>query len=229
MTEQNTGLLRGPLLATADSAIACLDFFDHHLHSTISSPLENDASVRCDDPDLEHVLAAQNGDLDAFDELVRRHQSAVTAMLFRFCPSRMELEDLVQDTFIRAFKGLERWHPKRPFLHWLKRIALNVGREYCRNTRRTALGQRMPEPIEESSRELAANDDAQRRATALDEAQWLLSHLDGDDRALLTLLYLHDSSVAETAEYFGWSQSKVKVRAYRARKKLNSILQTYDY
>jgi RNA polymerase sigma-70 factor (ECF subfamily) len=88
--------------------------------------------------DLEKVNLAKAGNLEAFDVLVLRHQSVVSALLFRFAGQRADLEDLVQETFIRAFRNLKSWQPDKPFSHWLKRIAVNVGRDYYRQNRSAA-------------------------------------------------------------------------------------------
>ncbi len=197
-------------------------------YSTSLASAENDGGVSCPDPDLDYVVAAQRGELDAFDELVRRHQGEVSALLFRFCPSRLELEDLVQEVFIRAFNKLGSWQPQKPFLHWLKKVAVNVGREYYRSNQRSAMGRRVAEPIEDSDHHTAVTESTDSQLAALEEVQWWLSHLDADDRTLLTLLYLQQETIAAIAGHFGWSQSKTKIKAHRARKRLKTILEKYD-
>lgn len=97
-----------------------------------------------DDPDLPLVRLAQSGDLDAFDQLILRHQSTMTALLHRFAPTRADLEDLVQETFVKAWQGLPAWQPLRPFLHWLKRIAVRCGLEFCRRQQRSPLARSVP-------------------------------------------------------------------------------------
>ena len=69
-----------------------------------------------DDPaehnaDLSLVQRAQAGDLDAYDSLVAKHQTMIAGILYRFSADRAELEDLVQDTFLRAWKALPRLIP----------------------------------------------------------------------------------------------------------------------
>ncbi len=184
----------------------------------------------CSDPDLPLIEQAQQGDLAAFDEIVRRHQSLVTGLLYRFCPSRTDLEDLVQETFIRAYRNLAQWRAEKPFLHWLKRIAANVGLEYCRRNSRSPLALRQ-EPVADVDplAGLAAPVENIAAPGALAEAQWLLAHLPAEDRALLTLLYLEEMPLAEIAEHFGWSRAKAKIRAFRARAHLRTILKRHGY
>lgn len=178
------------------------------------------------DEDLLLVQAAQAGDLDAFDLLVLRHQPTMTALLHRFASNRADLEDMVQETFVRAWRALPQWQPVRPFPHWLKRIAANVGLEFCRRHQRSPFSrlalQRDGEehPLER----LASEAGPPPEARALAEAQFILSHLPPEDRALLTLLHLEEMPLAEIAAHFSWSKVKAKVKAFRARQRLKAIL-----
>lgn len=176
------------------------------------------------DEDLVHVRQAQAGDLGAFDLLVILHQSTVTAMLHRFAINRADLEDLVQETFVRAWRALPKWQADKPFAHWLKRIAANVGLEFFRKHQRTpfsrlAFHDGAHDPLDH----LAAAEAAPEQRD-LAEAQSLLSHLPPEDRALLTLLHLQEMPLAEIAAHFGWSKINAKVKAFRARQRLKSIL-----
>lgn len=182
------------------------------------------------DDDLIHVQAAQAGDLDAFDLLITRHQSTVTAMLHRFAMNRADLEDMMQETFVRAWRALPKWRPDKPFLHWLKRIAANIGLEFCRKHQRTPFA-RLVQPTEDSHPldQIATEGDASSQTQSLAEAQFILSHLSPDDRALLTLLHLDEMPLAEIAAHFGWSKINAKVKAFRARQRLKSILTRHGY
>jgi RNA polymerase sigma-70 factor (ECF subfamily) len=64
---------------------------------------------------------------------------------------------------------------------------------------------------------------------AADEARFILSHLPPDDRALLTLLHLNEMPLAEIAGHFGWSRAKAKIKAFRARQRLRTILARHEY
>lgn len=178
------------------------------------------------DDDLPLVQRAQAGELDAFDELVAKYQSAMTALLFRFAPGRADLEDLVQDTFVRAWRGLSRWKPEKPFVHWLKRIAVRVGLEFCRRHQRSPFS-RMN--ADETAIEQMADEGAAGGQEAADEVQFILAQVPPDDRALLTLLYLEEMPIAEIAQHFGWSVVNTKVKALRARRRLRVILERPGY
>lgn len=173
---------------------------------------------------------AQRGDLDAYDALVLKHQPVMTAILHRFANTRPDLEDMVQDTFVRAWRALPQWHPEKPFLHWLKRIAVNVGREFCHRRERTPFA-RLADPEQHPLEELADTGDAASEASlhAAEEAQFLLAKLPPDDRALLTLVYLNEMELAEIADHFGWSRTNTKIKVFRARQRLKTIVQKHGY
>lgn len=153
----------------------------------------------------------------------------ITGLLYRFAPDRADLEDLVQDTFVRAWKGLPRWAPHKPFFHWLKRIAVNVGLDFCKRQARKPLGN-VADNSDAHLARLSTDPSAEEaRRTAVEQAQSLLRHASPEDRTLLTLLYLAEMSMAEVAEHFGWSRANAKIKAYRARKRLKSILEKHEY
>ncbi|SRR6266446_7141793 len=188
-----------------------------------------DVPAETADEDLPLVRQAQAGGLDAFDALVEKYQPAMTAMLYRFAPVRADLEDLVQETFVRAWRGLGQWRPEKPFLHWLKRIAANVGLEFCRRRERTPFS-RLVEPDQHPLENLAADADAGENARhAAEEAHFILAQLPREDRALLTLLHLEEMPLAEIAEHFGWSRANAKIKAFRARHRLRTILNSHGY
>ncbi len=182
------------------------------------------------DRDQKLVDRAREGDLRAFDQIVIRHQGMISRCLFRFCPHQADLEDLVQETFIKAYRKLHLWKPTAPFENWLRRIAYNTGHDYFRRCKRT--------PVTLASRARRANayeqelpedrHDLRYQYQITEQVQFLLSHLPGDDRLLLTLQYLEDRSLAEVAEITGWSLSKTKVKSFRAKKKLRKYLTRYE-
>jgi RNA polymerase sigma-70 factor, ECF subfamily len=150
--------------------------------------------------------------------------------LFRFAGQRADLEDLVQETFIRAFRNLKGWHPEKPFSHWLKRIAVNVGRDFYRRKRSAAkqFAESTPENLEAVASQ--SNESGNfSSAGSTQEAQWLLAKLKPDDRTLLTLHYLNGMRLREIAEHLGWSLAKTKVRSLRAKRQLQRILETHGY
>ena len=175
------------------------------------------------DPDLNLALSARDGDTAAFGELVARHQSLLAAMLHRFAKSKPDLEDMVQDSFIKAWNALPGWEPRQPFIHWLKRIAIRTGLEYCRKQKRSPL-EFFADAPEASTPE---QEDADH--LALEEVRALLAHLPAEDQVVLTLVHLNGLSMEEVASHFSWSRAKAKIKAFRARQSLRKILNRHGY
>lgn len=176
--------------------------------------------------DQDLVEASLEGDLGAFDEIVRRHQSMITRCLFRFCPYQADLEDLVQDTFIKSFRKLSSWQATAPFENWLRKIAYNTGYDYFRKNSRNpaAISTNNTEESELALERLSEKSDQRRDYEMTEQAQKALALLREEDRYLLTLQYLEDLSLAEIAAQMGWGLSKTKVKSFRARKKLKQLL-----
>ncbi len=187
--------------------------------------------------DEDLVKASLDGDLIAFDEVVRRHQSMITRCLFRFCPYQADLEDLVQDTFVKAFRKLESWQATAPFENWLRKIAYNTGYDYFRKNSRNpaSISVNHSEESDYVLETLSADADQRRSYEMTEQAQKVLALLHSEERLLLTLQYLEELPLADIAEQMGWGLSKTKVKSFRARKKLrkllinNGIAQETDY
>ena len=174
--------------------------------------------------DLALVQAAQIGDLESFDQLVMIHQSAISSVLFRFSSQTADLEDLVQETFIRAWRGLGTWQPDKPFVHWLKRIAVRVGLEFFRKHKRSPMSR-----LASDGHDHLTTLSVESPNPGTDEAARILSHLPPDQRTLLTLLHLEEMPLAEIAGHLGISLANAKIKAFRARRTLRKILTSHGY
>ncbi|RPF83007.1 MAG: sigma-70 family RNA polymerase sigma factor [Verrucomicrobia bacterium TMED71] len=177
-----------------------------------------------EDEDL--VRASLDGNLNAFDEVVRRHQSMITRCLYRFCPYQADLEDLVQETFVKAFRKLESWQATAPFENWLRKIAYNTGYDYFRKNSRNpaSISVNHSEETDYVLETLSEGIDQRRSYEMTEQAQKVLALLQSEDRLLLTLQYLEELPLAEIAAQMGWGLSKTKVKSFRARKKLKKLL-----
>jgi RNA polymerase sigma-70 factor (ECF subfamily) len=151
----------------------------------------------------------------------------------RFFRERSLAEEAAQETFLKAFAQLKSFAGRGSMEGWLTRIATNT----CLNLLRAA--KRRPELVtadltEEETDWLekklseAHGDqprDAEQKFIAADLAERLLQSLPPEDRLALTMLDGEGASVYEVAQVTGWSESKVKIRAFRARKKAREILE----
>jgi RNA polymerase sigma-70 factor (ECF subfamily) len=177
-------------------------------------------AVPNEDSDL--VRSAIAGDDEAFAELVRRHKGAVLRGAYRFARNPAELEDLGQETFLRAYRDLRSFRGDAPFGHWLSRITVRVCYDALRKRRREEKDvslEALAAPVADPSTE---NGHSARQARViLDRA---MSRLKPEDRLVVTLYELEDRSVREVAELTGWSETRVKVRAFRARQTLKRLI-----
>jgi RNA polymerase sigma-70 factor (ECF subfamily) len=165
------------------------------------------------------------------EELVLRHQGAVSRLLWRFVRTKADLDDLVQETFLRMVRGLPGWRASQPFAHWLLRIATNTGRDHFR---RQSVRQRwMSEPSaspDDAPEPEAVDPGADPAARAAsNEVKAILAELSPDERSLLTLHHLEGWGLADIARQFGWTVTATKLRAWRARGRLRTLLQAKGF
>ena len=170
------------------------------------------------DGDADLVRSVIAGDDEAFEELVRRHKGAILRTAARFARNHAELEDLGQEAFLRAYRDLRSFRGDAPFGHWLSRIMVRVCYDALRKRRREERDvslESLAAPVADPSTENGPS--AQQARLILDRA---MSRLKPEDRMVITLFELEDRTVREVAELTGWSETRVKVRAFRAREAL---------
>lgn len=182
--------------------------------------------------DAALVARVREGDDPAFEELFNRHRRRVASIAGRFFRRREQIEEVVQESFTKAFFALPEFSNQREasFAAWVARIAFNACYDELRR------GKRRPESsLSEVSAEEAvwlrerladegAGSDVEADASAKDLAAKLLARLSPEDRLLLVMLDVEGMTVSEIAESNRWSASKVKVRAHRARASLRKVL-----
>jgi len=182
---------------------------------------EHPAAV--DRADWLDVEAARSGDGEAYGRIVRRHQQAVAAWMWRFTRDRGQWEELVHDVFVEAYLSVGTFRGRSSLGHWLRTIATRVGYRWWKERARQRL--RASRSFDEAL-DLAGDegrDPSAEEAAAAVHA--VLERMSVRDRLVLTLMYLEECSVAETARLTGWSQTMVKVQAHRARGRLKKLLQ----
>jgi RNA polymerase sigma factor (sigma-70 family) len=167
--------------------------------------------------DAALILACQNGDREAFRGLYRRHQQFVRSMLQHLCdPST--LDDLVQEVFLRAWKGLGRMQQQSEFSTWLYRIAWNVGADYRRGmvqsrARQKQLSQMQTKPSSTAWQDLHYQDLVSRG----------LQSLRNEQAMLIVLNDLQELPQAEIASILEIPVGTVKSRLFYARAALRKF------
>jgi len=178
------------------------------------------------------VSQAAAGDEGAFEQLFERHRRQVARIAGRFFAQREQIEEIIQDSFTKAYFALNTYHGthEASFRAWLAQITVNCCYDHLRRSRRRP--EQGFEDIEETeahhfSQRLRSSKDLEAKLISRDLAVKLLARLSAEDRLVLTLLDVEGFSVAEIAEMTNWSISKVKVRAHRARAHLRRVLRRY--
>lgn len=171
--------------------------------------------------DDEDIHQAQQGDSDAFRRIMERYQGHVSKLLWRFTRDKNSHEELVQESFVQAYLSLHTYQARAPFAHWLSRVATRVGYRFWKQCKRHAHVSILEDDWEKLPE---TTSDPMEPKQAAELIHHLLSQLPHRDRLVLTLRYLDECSVVETAERTGWSKSLVKVQTYRAKQKLKELV-----
>jgi RNA polymerase sigma-70 factor (ECF subfamily) len=177
------------------------------------------------------VKRVLEGEVNAFALLMERYQDYVLAIVKRHAPPN-QVEELIQEVFIKAFQSLLGWRQTGRFRAWLSVIAVRTCYDYWRKHYRTrevpmsALSEAHREWLDRvlANASEATWQDITRRREAREILDWGLDQLSAADRMVLELVYLEGQPVKEAARLLGWTVANVKVRAFRARRKINKLL-----
>ncbi len=185
------------------------------------------------DLDIAECLArVRKQDQDAAHSLVEFLYPAVIRIVRGNLPRRAAEEDLAQEIFVKMFAKLDQYEGEVPLEHWVSRIAVN----HCLNAIRAQKSRpdwRMADLSEDQAAALeavttsAARDaDPAHRMGARELVEKLLEPLSPGDRLLMRLLEMEDRSVEEVRRLTGWSSAVIRVRAFRAGRRLNKLFRT---
>ena len=181
--------------------------------------------------DFEIIHQVLNGHINAFESLMKKHEGLVLTIAKRHVPHK-DVEETVQNIFVRAYQSLANFKGKGEFKNWLASIALRTCYDYWRRAYQSmeiplsSLSKRHREWLEDvlSDESEQRIDQKGREKEAGDLLDWALGKLSVEDRMIMELLYLEGLSGREAADLLGWSVANVKVRAFRSRKKLQKLL-----
>lgn len=224
--------------AVAEPALGAEDSVPPQDRLSVSEPADLRGEERSEDQvqqpsaDDELVRRAVAGDNDAFEALVRKHSPRVFSIIGSFFRRRDLVEDVAQEVFAKAYFSLGTFTLGRSFEAWVAKIAVNACYDQLRSQRRR-IEQQLPHESQqedewlelqmlEVARDRHASLERQRDANEL--AERLMSRLDPEDRLVLVLIDRDGYSVKDVSELTGWGQSKVKVRAFRARRTLRAAM-----
>lgn len=170
--------------------------------------------------DRADVARVRSGDVEAFAAIVHRWQTPLINLAYRFCGDRGRAEEMAQEAFLRAYRGLEGFRGDAAFSTWLFALATNLYRsELRRIPQRTVALEDAPEPRDPFSiseaHELRDRDLAVRKAVLALPTKY---------REALLLFYFHEMDVPAAAESLGLPEGTVKARLHRGRELLRAKL-----
>ncbi len=169
-------------------------------------------------------------DQAAARELVEHLHPLVIRIVRAHLPRRVQEEDLSQEVFLKMFTRIEQYKGSVPFTHWVSRIAVTTCIDQLRAQKRRPefrwadLSENeagVLDSVLTSERDVAPDD----ALAARELVHKLLDQLKPEDRLVIQLLDLEQKSVAEVSQLTGWNQALVKVRAFRARRKLKKFFE----
>jgi RNA polymerase sigma-70 factor, ECF subfamily len=178
--------------------------------------------------DRELVRRAQREDKEAFEELVRRHQHRVFAVAGGILRRREDVEDIAQQVFVKAYFSLKWFDQRAAFSTWLYKITVNECWDLLRKKKVRPLLYES-DLSEEQARQVIASEekenpgpDVSQRIEARERVERLLEGLDERDRLMLILKEVEGFSIEEIAEILSLNGNTVKVRLFRARRRVVS-------
>lgn len=177
------------------------------------------------------VQQVVQGDINAFEGLLHRYQNYVLTIVAKHVPST-QVEDVAHEAFIRAYKSLPTFKQTSSFKSWLSSVAVRTCYDFWRKQYRSkeilesSLSEEQQHWLEaaiasEAEQLFHQQADLQQARETL---EWALGRLSAEERMVVELVYLEELSGQEAAKLLGWSVANVKVRAFRARKKLQKLL-----
>ena len=208
---------------------------DETADKTGYATLEESAQTSVEQSDTELVTKASRGDESAFEELFNRHRRRVALIASRFFRRPEQIEEIVQESFAKAYFALGDFSNQQEtsFASWLARISFNTCYDELRRLKRrpessmSEVSEEEASWLKEQLRVEGAAGNIESAVVARDLASKLLSRLSPEDRLVLIMLDVEGLSVSEIAGLTGWSISKVKVRAHRARASLRRVLDRF--
>src|SRR5438477_9616871 len=186
-------------------------------------------SAAVDPTEAELIATVLNGDTASLEPLVKKYQPRIFATARRYARRESEVEDIVQEVFLKAFQKLGSFRGDAPFEHWLMRLALRTCYDFLRahqRNREMSFTDISREETDWLERFVVSPSDASEQAAAARElVQRVLAQLPPAARLVITLLEIEDRSVKEVALLTGWSVPVVKIRAFRARAQMRKCLE----
>jgi len=174
--------------------------------------------------DQYYIAKIIQGDTNSFAVLVNRYKDLVFTLAYRMLKNREEAEEVSQDTFLKVFKSLAKFKGESKFSSWIYRVTYNTCLDKIKKQKRDPVVVTIDEFTEH---QVSTIDNALDKLIVQERKQVIqdcLQMLPSDVGFLLTLYYFDERSIEEISKIIGISNTNVKVKLFRGRKKLASIL-----
>ena len=174
--------------------------------------------------DIYYINLIIEGNTNAFNILVDRYKDLVYSLALKMVKNREEAEEVAQDTFIKVFKSLSKFKGDSKFSTWIYKVTYNTCLDRLKKQKRE---QQVVSIDEFNTNQIKSIDNAldkmenEEREKAIQDC---IQFLPADDAFLLTLFYFEEQSLEEIAKVIGLTANNVKVKLFRSRKKLTTIL-----
>ena len=182
--------------------------------------------------DTEIVHQVVSGNVNAFERLLKRYQAHVVGIVKKHIPFD-KVEEVAQEVFVRIYQSLPTFKGNDRFKQWLSTITIRTCYDFWRKQYRhreiplSSLTDKHQLWLEEATSKSSSQSFYERNSQkeAREILDWALDRLSAEDRMVLELVYLEGYSIKEAANLLGWSSVNVKVRSFRARKKLHKLIE----
>jgi len=175
--------------------------------------------------DILYIEKVLEGNSNAFSYIVDRHKDKAFNLAFRISGSREEAEEITQDSFLKAYRSLGSFKMQSSFATWLYRIVYNTSISYVRIRKKGVLSiEDFPADATDFIGYSCSEEEADNeyRSALLNFA---LQKIREEERGLITLFYYEEMSADEISEVTGISKSNLKVKLFRARQKMQEIIE----
>ena len=173
--------------------------------------------------DIHIIKEILGGKSEQFENILNRYSGQVFNLIAHIVPCKEDAEELTQDVFIKVFRLLSSFKEESSFSTWIYRIATNTALSAARKKKHATINieDNAHGDIPDELLDEALDNDSEEQLQRLSEA---IDRLDAEERALITLYYMNERPIEEVATIMGLTQSNVKTKLYRTRKKLYLLL-----
>jgi len=175
--------------------------------------------------DNHYIERVINGDIPAYASLVEKHKNLVFSIAMKILNNREDAEEIAQDTFLKAFNSLKNFEKKSKFSTWLYRITYNGAISMKRKKKMDVVEIDDQIMFNYSEDEISANVHKMNETEQMQLIDKALLKLPEDDNLMISLFYKSEHSIEDISYITGLTQSNVKVKLHRIRKKLYEEIQ----